>query len=103
MGCVSVSPVDCFHEGEHMLVIHPDECIDCGVCEPGLEAWLALNARTAATLPVITERSDPPPDREAWLGSKASWRRFMEPIIQYEFDITSKVSYIPRNPAVKPL
>jgi ferredoxin len=64
MDCVSVCPVDCFHEGEHMLVIHPDECIDCGVCEPecpaeaikpdsepGLESWLALNARMAATLP----------------------------------------------------
>ncbi len=49
--------VDCFYEGENMLVIHPDECIDCGVCvpecpvdaikpdtEPGLEKWLRLNA-----------------------------------------------------------
>jgi ferredoxin len=27
-------PRDCFYEGENMLVIHPDECIDCGVCEP---------------------------------------------------------------------
>lgn len=81
MDCVEVCPVDCFYEGEHMLVIHPDECIDCGVCEPecpaeaikadtepGLESWLALNARMAAVLPVITERSDPPADREAWLG-----------------------------------
>ena len=32
--CVEVCPVDCFYEGENMLVIHPDECIDCGVCEP---------------------------------------------------------------------
>ena len=31
--CVVVCPVDCFYEGENMLVIHPDECIDCGVCE----------------------------------------------------------------------
>ena len=30
--CVEVCPVDCFYEGENMLVIHPDECIDCGVC-----------------------------------------------------------------------
>ena len=57
MDCVEVCPVDCFYEGENMLVIHPDECIDCGVCEPecpaeaikpdtetGLEKWLALNA-----------------------------------------------------------
>jgi ferredoxin len=32
--CVEVCPVDCFYEGANMLVIHPDECIDCGVCEP---------------------------------------------------------------------
>jgi NAD-dependent dihydropyrimidine dehydrogenase PreA subunit len=57
MDCVDVCPVDCFYEGENMLVIHPDECIDCGVCvpecpvdaikpdtEPGLEKWLSLNA-----------------------------------------------------------
>src|SRR3546814_10616278 len=34
MDCVEVCPVDCFYEGENMLVIHPDECIDCGFCEP---------------------------------------------------------------------
>src|SRR5574342_341551 len=34
MECVEVCPVDCFYEGANMLVIHPDECIDCGVCEP---------------------------------------------------------------------
>ena len=32
--CVEVWPVDCFYEGENFLVIKPDECIDCGVCEP---------------------------------------------------------------------
>ena len=34
MDCIEVCPVDCFYEGDNMLVIHPDECIDCGVCEP---------------------------------------------------------------------
>ena len=61
--CVAVCPVDCFYEGENMLVIHPDECIDCGVCvpecpvdaikadsEPGLEKWLSLNAEYARIL-----------------------------------------------------
>jgi ferredoxin len=56
MDCVEVCPVDCFYEGENMLVINPNECIDCGVCEPecpaeailpdtesGLEKWLELN------------------------------------------------------------
>ncbi|HWP02852.1 MAG TPA: ferredoxin family protein [Gemmatimonadaceae bacterium] len=32
--CVDVCPVDCIYEGEQMLYIHPDECIDCGACEP---------------------------------------------------------------------
>jgi ferredoxin len=32
--CVAVCPVECFYEGENSLVIHPDECIDCGACEP---------------------------------------------------------------------
>ena len=32
--CVEVCPVDCIYEGETMLYIHPDECIDCGACEP---------------------------------------------------------------------
>ena len=32
--CVEVCPVDCFYEGPNMLVINPDECIDCALCEP---------------------------------------------------------------------
>ena len=32
--CVDVCPVDCIYEGEDQLYIHPDECIDCGACEP---------------------------------------------------------------------
>ena len=42
MDCVEVCPVDCFYEGENMLVIHPDECIDCGVCEPVSYTHLTL-------------------------------------------------------------
>ena len=38
MDCVEVCPVDCFYVGENMLMIHPDECIDCGVCEPAAPA-----------------------------------------------------------------
>ena len=58
MDCVEVCPVDCFYEGENMLVIHPDECIDCGVCEPecpveailsdtedGIEKWAEINRK----------------------------------------------------------
>ena len=63
LDCVEVCPVDCFYEGENMLVIHPDECIDCGVCEPECPAeaikpdtepdlafWLKLNADYAKIL-----------------------------------------------------
>ncbi len=32
--CVEVCPVDCIYEGPNQLFIHPDECIDCGACEP---------------------------------------------------------------------
>jgi len=75
MDCVEVCPVDCFYEGENMLVIHPDECIDCGVCEPecppeaikadtesGLERWLILNADYAKKWPNITHKGTPPVD-----------------------------------------
>jgi ferredoxin len=81
MDCVDVCPVDCFYEGENMLVIHPDECIDCGVCEPecpvdaikpdtesGLEKWLSLNAEYAKIWPNITAKKAPPPDSKDWEG-----------------------------------
>ena len=81
MDCVEVCPVDCFYEGENMLVIHPDECIDCGVCEPecpvdaikpdtepGLEKWLAINAEFVRVWPNITVKREPPPDAKEWEG-----------------------------------
>lgn len=81
MDCVSVCPVDCFYAGETMLVIHPDECIDCGVCEPecpadairpdtdpSVQDWLTLNAAYAAQWPNITEKGEPPADADDWKG-----------------------------------
>ena len=75
MDCVEVCPVDCFYEGANMLVIHPDECIDCGVCEPecpidairpdtepGLEQWLQVNTEYASIWPNITIKRDAPAD-----------------------------------------
>ncbi len=71
--CVTVCPVDCFHAGEDMLYIDPDECIDCGACEPECpveaiyeesdlpedqQKWIAINAEKAPDLPVITEKED---------------------------------------------
>ncbi|MBF9052487.1 DUF3470 domain-containing protein [Roseobacter sp. HKCCD9010] len=79
--CVEVCPVDCFYEGENFLVIHPDECIDCGVCEPecpedairadtesDMEDWVKLNGRLAEIWPNISERKEPMEDHEAWSG-----------------------------------
>jgi len=79
--CVEVCPVDCFYEGENMLVIRPDECIDCGVCEPecpaeaiipdtanGAERWVALNAQYAALWPNIVDKKEPPADAETFNG-----------------------------------
>ncbi len=81
MDCVEVCPVDCFYEGENMLVIHPDECIDCGVCEPecpaeaivpdteaGHEKWLAINADYAKTWPNIARKGAAPEDADEWNG-----------------------------------
>jgi len=79
--CVDVCPVDCFREGPNMLVIDPDECIDCAVCIPecpveaikaeedvpsGQEQFIELNAELAKTWPSITRTKDPLPDAEQW-------------------------------------
>jgi ferredoxin len=77
--CVEVCPVDCFYEGENMLVINPDECIDCGVCEPecpveaivpdtedGLEEWLEINKKFSASWPNISAKGEVPADSDEW-------------------------------------
>ncbi len=83
--CVEVCPVDCFHEGPNFLVIDPDECIDCTLCEPEcpIEAihpeddvpedqleFIQLNAELAKVWPVITEKKDPLPDADEWAEVK---------------------------------
>ena len=81
--CVDVCPVDCFHEGPNFLVIDPEECIDCTLCEPecpaeaifaedavpeGQEHFIELNAELTAEWPVINVSKDPPPDAAEWDG-----------------------------------
>ena len=71
--CVEVCPVDCFYEGPNFLVINPDECIDCALCEPecpanaifsedelpaGQEVFIELNAELSQTWPNITQIGD---------------------------------------------
>src|ERR1700687_3250598 len=92
LDCVEVCPVDCFYEGENMLVIHPDECIDCGVCEPECPAeaivpdseavarrWRALNRHDAASWPNITRKGDPPPGADEWKGVPDKLDKFFSP------------------------
>ena len=72
MDCVEVCPVDCFYEGENMLVIKPDECIDCGVCEPEcpISAIEPDTNKETEKWPVITEKKDPPKDAKEWENVK---------------------------------
>ena len=81
--CVDVCPVDCFHEGPNFLVIDPDECIDCTLCEPecpanaifaeedlpdGQGIFIHLNAELSKQWPILTEVKSPMPDADTWNG-----------------------------------
>lgn len=89
MDCVEVCPVDCFYEGENMLVIHPDECIDCGVCEPecpaeailpdtedGMERWVEQNREYSAQWPNITRKTESPEDAEDFKGVEGKFEKY---------------------------
>ncbi len=90
--CVEVCPVDCFHEGPNFLVIDPEECIDCTLCEPEcpVEAilaeddvpddqrdFIALNRELTTHWPVINRKKDAPPDADEWSGRKDK-RQYLE-------------------------
>ncbi|MDD9812102.1 MAG: ferredoxin family protein [Gammaproteobacteria bacterium] len=83
--CVEVCPVDCFHEGPNYLVIDPEECIDCSLCEPECPVdailseddlpenqrhFLELNAELSQVWPVITEMKPAPDDADDWVETK---------------------------------
>lgn len=91
--CVEVCPVDCFYEGEGMLVIHPEECIDCGVCVPEcpaeaiiadteslpenqLEKWLELNTKYADIWPNITQKREAPADADDYVGKEGKFDKY---------------------------
>ena len=90
--CVEVCPVDCFYEGENMLVIHPDECIDCGVCEPECpvdairpdtepeaDRWVDFNRKYAEMWPVITQIGVPPENAKEMDGVPDKLEKFFSP------------------------
>ena len=94
MDCVEVCPVDCFYEGENMLVINPDECIDCGVCEPECpvdaiipdsqdtgKRWYDINTEYANKWPNIAVKdiSDVPEDAEDWADVPDKFNKHFSP------------------------
>lgn len=92
MDCVEVCPVDCFYVGANTLVIHPDECIDCGVCEPECPAdailpdsepeadkWLAMNRQYAQIWPNITRKGETPTDSDKWKGVADKFEKHFDP------------------------
>ena len=90
LDCVEVCPVDCFYEGENFLVIHPDECIDCGVCEPEcpIDAirpdsqdepdgrWLRVNTEFSKVWPNITVKGTAPADADAFKDEKGKFEKY---------------------------
>ena len=92
MDCVEVCPVDCFYEGDNMLVIHPDECIDCGVCEPecpaeaikpdtepGLESgWNSMPS--TQELAKYHGKTEAPADAKEWDGVPEKFKKFFSSI-----------------------
>ncbi|HFB2048750.1 MAG: ferredoxin family protein [Hyphomicrobiaceae bacterium] len=90
--CVEVCPVDCFYEGKNMLVINPEECIDCGVCEPecpidaiqadtddGAENWLELNRKFSEEWPNITVKKNALPDADKFKFEGDKYKKYFSP------------------------
>ena len=90
--CISVCPVDCFYEADNFLAINPDECIDCGVCEPECpvsaividsalefeerEKWDTINRKVSQWGVNITEEKDPMPEHETFAGLPNKYEKF---------------------------
>jgi ferredoxin len=92
MDCVEVCPVNCFYEGPNSLAIHPDECIDCALCEPecpvnaiyaedelpeAQKEFLELNRKLSQKWPNITQMKTPPADADEW-KDVADKRQYLE-------------------------
>ena len=88
--CVEVCPVDCFYEGNNMLMINPDECIDCGVCEPEcpveaikpeseeLMDVIELNRKYSALWPKITTKKDPLAEADNYKDEKNKFEKYFD-------------------------
>ncbi|WBX99915.1 ferredoxin family protein [Ramlibacter tataouinensis] len=88
--CVAICPVDAFREGQTMLVIDPETCIDCGVCEPqcpvgaiafDMQAdphWRELNRTYSRTWPAIRSPRPPPADAGAFRSLSGKYDRYFD-------------------------
>jgi ferredoxin len=88
--CVEVCPIDCFHEGENMLVINPDECIECGLCEmecpikaikPEAEdsEMTKINREYSQKWPKITAKKDSLPDADRYKDEQNKFKKYFSP------------------------
>lgn len=97
--CIEVCPVDCFYAGENMLVINPEECIDCGVCEPecpidaikadtlpGMEAWVEMNRTYAKQWPNIRVKGAVPETADIWAGIPDKYPTHFSPNPESQID-----------------
>ena len=92
MDCIEVCPVDCFYEGDNMLVINADECIDCGVCEPecpveailpdtedNVERWVEINTTYSEIWPNITKKGISPDDSDDYQSETGKFDKYFSP------------------------
>ena len=92
MDCVECCPTQAFHAGANMLVINPDECIDCAICVPecpvdaiqadterALDQWLTLNAAYSKSWPNITKRGAVPADAADHRHEKGKFDKYFSP------------------------
>lgn len=90
--CVAVCPVNCFYEGESMLVISQAECIDCGICvpecpveaivpdsEPGKEMWVEMNEKYSTIWPNIDNSRKHDPSAEQYRGLSGKYEKYFTP------------------------
>lgn len=93
--CVSVCPVDCFYEGENFLAINPDECIDCGICEPECPVgaitpdialaedernkWHDINLIYSTQWPRLTQKKEPMENWEQFDKMPDKYKQFFSP------------------------
>lgn len=88
--CVEVCPVECFHEGDFMVVIDPDQCIDCGICvsvcpieaikpeSPDLAELIEYASAKSAIWPTISTTKGPLPNAEHHKNEQQKFSKYCQ-------------------------